>query len=121
MEKIFISPKTNIAFLISVSGDFEKISVSVEGCNVGSISLYRLEDDYSGRFCYFICGLDLEKCRRQGVGEAALLFHRHINGGVPIGAANSWELFREDGAHLTGDGLPFIARMREKGIVSPES
>ncbi|WP_460164288.1 hypothetical protein [Pseudomonas sp. S2_F03] len=103
---------------IEIDEDTHRIYVGKAGKRVGTIDIDEREDGFSGEVYFYICHLALDACKGQGIGQACLEYHNEIYGG-PLTAAmpNSGELL--DGSHLTGDGVPFIARMRAKGIVAP--
>lgn len=119
--KIFTSSKTGRTFEISIDDDGQEIEVTEGGRGVGTISLQKVGGpmDWSADH-YFITYLGLEQCRAQGVGTQCLLFHREQFQAPLIAARDDFvEAPDRDGWHLTGDGVPFIARMRELGIVCP--
>jgi len=103
---------------IEIDEDTHRIHVGKAGKRVGTIDLDEREDDFSGEVYFHICHLALDACKGRGIGQACLEFHKEIYD-APLTASrpNSGEL--PDGSHLTGDGVPFIARMRTKGIVAP--
>ncbi len=106
-------------YQIELSYDGETITVFFENEKFGSISLMQCEgvgyDD-----CYFyIINLDLQNCKRLGIGTASLQYHIEIFE-RPIVAASINGPRMEDGSHLIDDGIPFITKMRSLGIVAPE-
>ncbi|CAK1212579.1 TPA: hypothetical protein J4Q69_001336 [Escherichia coli] len=100
--------------------DDEYIEVRLSGEKVGSISLNLIQnDDYSPDY-YYITDLSLEKCKRLGIGRECLRLHqKEIKS--PICAAEENSVKMSDGSHLIGDGVPFIAKMRDEGIVVPST
>lgn len=88
---------------------------------VGSISLRYIDDDEdaSNQGCFHITNLSLDACKKQGVGRACLEYHRELfSSTITAGTADGNS--SEDGSHLTGDGVAFIAKMRKEGIVQKE-
>ena len=68
---------------------------------------------------FHITHLELEKCKREGIGRRCLQYHKEIFDS-PITAGPKCGSKQEDGSHLVGDGVPFIAKMRMEGIVCPD-
>ena len=56
----------------------------------------------------------------QGIGRAALEFHRKVFN-MPILAAENDGHAKQDGSHLTQDAPAFVGRMRELGIIVPSA
>ncbi|MEB0898604.1 hypothetical protein [Citrobacter portucalensis] len=100
--------------------DDECIEVRLDGERMGSISLTLVEMDRYSRDYYYITNLDLAKCKGLGIGRACLQFHREEIGEA-IYAADEYGQKMDDGSHLIDDGIPFIAKMREEGIVVKRS
>ena len=101
--------------------DGENIFVyDADGGRVGSITMLHVNaDDYKLPGYYHIQNLDLQRCKRLGIGTEIL--RRHIECfGEPITAANQFGPSMDDGSHLIDDGIPFIEKMREMGLVCPE-
>ncbi|EPG8943774.1 hypothetical protein L4Z64_001178 [Pseudomonas aeruginosa] len=107
-------------YVIEVDEDGSEITVSRGVKRLGEIRLDRREDDFGrGEVEYFhITHLALERCKGLGIGRACLKHHIEMFG-LPITAGSAHLGHAQDGSHLTGDGVPFIARMREEGIVEP--
>lgn len=106
-------------YRISVDEEGEEIEVFLKGDRRGSITLeYKcdppIEPDH-----FYIHDLSLNNCKRIGLGEAALRYHKDLFD-LPIVAAKEHGPSLADGSHLIDDGINFIRRMREKGIVCPE-
>ncbi|SFR38013.1 hypothetical protein SAMN04488073_0113 [Marinobacter gudaonensis] len=119
MAEMEFRAKDGNSYTIKIDDKGERIEVFLQGVNLGHILLERRCDPPIEPEHFYINDLALNKYRGKGLGEAALLFH--INQfGVPILAAREHGPKREDGSHLIDDGVPFIRRMREKGIVCPE-
>jgi hypothetical protein len=94
----------------------EYIEVSLKGQVMGSISLDLTQNDDPVPDYYYITDLSLEKCKRLGIGRECLRLHQeHI--GSPICAAEENSGKMDNGSHLIDDGVYFIAKMREEGIV----
>jgi len=96
--------------------DHEKILVLLDGSFKGSISLSLIEQGGRSRDYYYITDLDLESCKRLGIGRACLKAHIEIYD-MPICAASNLGPKMDDGSHLVNDGGPFIEKMRQEGLV----
>jgi hypothetical protein len=110
-------------YRIKIDDDGELISVFLDGQSMGTISLEHREDDADPRTYYdwfHITNLSLDACKRKGIGRECLKFHIDTFG-LRLTAGESDGNRMEDGSHLTGDGAPFIRKMREEGIVQRSS
>jgi len=96
--------------------DQEKILVLLGGYLKGSISLSLIDQGEKSRDYYYITDLDLENCKRLGIGRACLKAHIEIYD-MPICAASVFGPKMDDGSHLVNDGGPFIEKMRQEGLV----
>jgi len=104
------------------SGEEAEIEISEEG----DLITIRLSNQEKGNVCltsnedldgFYITHLDLEQCKGQGIGRECLKFHKRVFS-MPLAAASPYRCEQnDDGSHLTGDGLPFIAKMRDEGVV----
>lgn len=112
--------KDGRSYTLVIPDEGDRISAEYCDNEVGHISLDYISDEYGcpGGY-YYITDLAMDSCKGNGIGEAALRFHKEIFDG-PIVAAPEHGTKMHDGSHLIDDGLPFIRRMREKGIVCPE-
>ena len=117
-QKEFIA-KDNQSYLIRLNDTGEEISVLQGSEPAGVIDLKRVRMP-SGTEYYLITVLDLEKCKRKGIGEAALRFHKEIfkrpltaNGDVREGR-------RSSESQVTREGIMFIQKMRRKEGIAPE-
>lgn len=102
--------------------DGAEISVfDANECKVGSVSLMHVNADDPELSSYFyLQHLDLGACKRLGIGtEIFRLHNEHI--GEPITAANLIGPSMDDGSHLIDDGVPFVQKMREKGLICREA
>lgn len=102
--------------------DGENITVfdSNQG-RVGSITLMHVnEDDWKLPSYFYLQNLDLKGCTRLGIGTEVFRLHNEIFG-EPITAANEFSPRMDDGSHLIDDGIPFVAKMREKGLICAEA
>jgi hypothetical protein len=102
--------------------DGENITVfdSNQG-QVGSITLmYVNGDDWKSPSYFYLQKLDLKGCTRLGIGTEVFRLHNKIFG-EPITAAKESGSKMYDGSHLIDDGIPFVAKMREKGLICAES
>jgi hypothetical protein len=111
--------KDGNSYTIKIDDIGERIEVSLQDVSLGQILLEYRYDPPIELEHFYINDLALNKCRGKGLGEAALSFHIE-QFGLPIVAAREHGSKREDGSHLIEDGVHFIRRMREKGIVCPE-
>lgn len=104
---------------IQIDDNGEKISVLDDrGQEIGSFDLSLIEDEYSEH--YKITWMYLDKqgrgYLRQGIGRAALQFHKEIFN-THIVSSNNDGIVKGDGSHLTGDAPGFISKMRQEGLV----
>jgi len=105
-------PSGDVA-LIEVDEMGDSIAVSISGQEKGTISLSPNED-LTG---FYITHLDLDKCKGQGIGRECLKSHIKVFS-AQLAASSPYSCEKlDDGSHLTGDGLPFISKMRDEGIV----
>ena len=121
MKKKQFTTNDGVAVEISIDDEGEIIIVSLNGDELGTISLIAKEEEigYEIQEHYYISDLSLEKCKGQGIGRACLKFHIE-SFGEPLTADSSSPFNthkNEDGSHLIGDGPGFIQKMREEGIV----
>lgn len=93
-----------------------EISVYLNQIKMGEISFREIEVEPPEYTVYKIIGLNLEKCKGQGIGRACLQYHTEIYG-CSIVAGDDTGTTSDDGSHLTGDGPGFIEKMRDEGIV----
>ena len=106
MSETEFRAKDGKLYTINVDDEGERLEVSLQGVSLGHILLeYRYDPPIEPEH-FYIHDLALDKCKE------------HF--GLPIVAAREHGPKREDGSHLIDDGVPFIRRMREKGIVCPE-
>ncbi|HHK0379435.1 TPA: hypothetical protein ACQQJB_003609 [Pseudomonas aeruginosa] len=112
--------KDGFFYSIIIDDDGQEITIELDGKKVGSISL----DFHGGGVWdnspdrYHITDLSLEQCKGKGIGQRCLELHIEEFGmKLTAGVAGRGEA--PDGSHLIGDGIGFIKRMREKGIVCP--
>ncbi len=88
--------------------------------NMGGICLLYIDNGcYKMNSCYYVTGLDLKNCKRIGIGTEIFRLHKEVFR-EPITAASVHGPKMDDGSHLIDDGVPFIQKMRELGLVSPE-
>lgn len=117
-HKEFVA-KDGLSYTISLDATGEEISVSQGPERLGIIDLKRVHTP-GGADYYLITVLDLEKCKRRGLGEASLRYHHDVfhlpltaNGDVREGR-------RSNESQLTREGIIFIQKMRAKEVVEPE-
>jgi len=122
-QKDFIA-KDGKTYQIKIEDDGVQISVHLESEQLGSIDLSikeEGEEEKGGCYEYYhITNLSLDKCKFKGIGRECLIFHKE-SFDAPITAGKSDGSKSEDGSYLTGDGVGFINKMREEGIVEPSN
>jgi hypothetical protein len=93
-----------------------------DGQEIGRIELLYIEDDIGGYYYIKWMYFDLldASYTRQGIGRAALFFHKETFD-LPLVVADDDGHQRDDGSHLTGDAPAFVARMLKEGLVHPAS
>lgn len=96
----------------------EDIEVYLNEVKLGRISMRYIEIPNDPYYYFYITDLSLESCKGQGIGRACLNFHKEIHD-AHIVAADPNCSEQDDGSHLIDDGIPFIDKMREEGIVCP--
>lgn len=114
--------KNGRAFAITLDYLGESINVFCKGQKIGFLSFTFETDSDLGRNNnhYHITHLALnEGFTKLGIGEACLQFHIE-KFSLPLTAASQFDTQRDDGSHLTNDGVPFIMKMRQRGIVCPD-
>jgi len=118
-RKIF-KAKDGRSYEILISDEGDRISAEYSGNEVGYISLDYVQGEYKNSMeYYYITELAMGGCKGKGIGEAALSFHKEVFN-APLVAAPEHGPKMPDGSHLIDDGVPFIRKMRTKGIVCPE-
>lgn len=97
--------------------------ITVFDCNknrVGSITFMHVnEDDWGVASYFYLQNLDLNGCKRLGIGTEVFRLHKKTFQ-EPILAASEFDPKMDDGSHLIDDGIPFVAKMREKGLICAE-
>lgn len=92
-----------------------RITDNRDNREIGSFIFKTVEDDNHSYL--LITNMDIESdYRRQGIGTAVILRVKEESGLV-ICASRDTGMQREDGSHLTGDGLPFAYSLVEKGLI----
>jgi hypothetical protein len=117
-QKEFVA-RDGLTYTICLDVTGEEISVSQGAEKLGIIDLKRVRTPRGDNY-YLITVLDLERCKRKGLGEASLRYHQEIfhlpltaNGDVREGR-------RSNESQLTREGIIFIQKMRAKEVVAPE-
>lgn len=117
-EKEFVA-KDGLTYTITINATGEEITVAQSGVTLGVIDLKRVSNP-RGPDYYLITVLDLEKCKRIGLGEASLRHHQQVfrlpltaNGDVREGR-------RSNESQLTREGILFIQKMRAREVVAAE-
>ncbi|HSH87627.1 MAG TPA: hypothetical protein VK958_10320 [Methylophilus sp.] len=119
MHKNEFVAKDGLTYTITLDATGEEISVLQGTERLGVIDLKRVINPRGSNY-YLITVLDLEKCKRKGLGEASLRYHQEVfrmpltaNGDVREGR-------RSNESQLTREGIIFIQIMRAKGVVAAE-
>lgn len=121
MHHRFITGLDGREYWIDIDEEGETITIGKDHEELGCIHLtYDPEHLHRHEFdsvnAYYITSLELDRCKRRGLGEAALRFHK-LRFETPLLAAYPGGPKMSDGSHLIDDGPGFIQRMRQKGIV----
>ncbi|NIF32583.1 hypothetical protein F3J29_10565 [Enterobacter sp. Cy-643] len=95
----------------------ECIEVFQDGKKLGSISLMLVQNEEPLPDYYYITDLSLENCKGLGIGRECLRLHKQEIGDTICAAEENSERMSDE-SHLIDDGVPFIAKMREEGIVA---
>jgi hypothetical protein len=117
-QKEFVA-KDGLTYIITINVSGEEITVSQGTEPLGVIDLKRVINPRGSNY-YLITVLDLEKCKRIGLGEASLRYHQEVfrlpltaNGDVREGR-------RSNESQRTRDGIIFIQKMRAREVVEAE-
>ncbi|MGP1717363.1 MAG: hypothetical protein ACTS9Y_09300 [Methylophilus sp.] len=117
-QKEFVA-KDGLSYTITINATGEEITLSQGSDRLGVIDLKRVINPRGPNY-YLITVLDLEKCKRIGLGEASLRYHQEVfrlaltaNGDVREGR-------RSNESQLTREGIIFIQKMRAKAVVEAE-
>ena len=115
-----LTAKDGRLYTLVIPDEGDRIGAEYCGKEVGYISFDYIPEEYKclGNY-YYITDLAMDSCKGNGIGEAALRFHKEIFGALIVAAPEQGPKM-QDGSHLIEDGAPFIRKMREKGIVCPE-
>lgn len=116
-DSVFFLAADNKEYELKI--DHEDIQVFYGKTLKGSISFRLIEQWGGSNDHYYITNLDLEKCKRLGIGRACLKAHIDFFG-APICAASLSGPKMDDGSHLVNDGGAFIEKMRQEGLVRAE-
>lgn len=102
-------------------GDGEDITVFDSNMSqVGSVTLMHVnEDDLRQSSYFYLQHLGLDKCKRLGIGSEVFRLHKETFGEA-ITAASEFGPKMDDGSHLIDDGIPFVRKMRENGLICAE-
>lgn len=65
---------------------------------------------------FHLQNLNLEQCKRLGIGTEIMRLHIECFE-RPITAASAFGPRMDDGSHLINDGIPFVQKMRELGLI----
>jgi hypothetical protein len=115
-EVEYSSPNGQIYKIVLMDSGNE-LHVTEQNVKIGSISLRFIEGDYPYiRGSYHITHLELDSCKRQGLGRRCLQLHKETFN-APITAGNAYDGEMEDGSHLIDDGPGFVEKMRAEGLI----
>lgn len=107
-------------YYIDLDDGEDIIVFNSDKCKVGSVTFMHVNVDAWPLTSYFyLQHLELESCKRLGIGTEIFRLHNE-QFGEPITAANEIGPNMEDGSHLIDDGVPFVHKMREKGLICAE-
>lgn len=104
---------------IVVDESLQEIYIEIpERKKIGEIILHRIDTGQNEEFKITHMFMDMldASYKRKGIGHEALKFFKEITGGT-ITAEENDGIRKEDGSHLTGDAVEFVAKMREEGII----
>ncbi|WP_024930758.1 hypothetical protein [Methylophilus sp. OH31] len=114
-QKTFLA-KDGQTYTLNLNETGEEIVVLLDREQVGVID-FQFSKGIQGAESYLITVLDLEKCKRKGIGEASLRFHQAVfrrplraNGDIREGR-------QSQESQLTKEGSGFIGHMRAKGVI----
>jgi hypothetical protein len=114
-QKEFIA-KDGQAYIIQLDETGQEVLIFKDSQQVGVIDLI-LRKEAKGAESFLVTVLDLEQCKRKGIGEASLRYHKEIfhrplraNGNIREGRQSKENL-------LTREGIGFIGNMRKKGVI----
>jgi hypothetical protein len=118
-QKEFVA-KDGLSYFIQLNDTGEEISVLLGNERLGLIDLKRVKNPRIPSY-FLLTVLDLEKCKRKGIGEASLRYHKEVfklpltaNGDVREGR-------RSNESQVTREGILFIQKMRAKEVISEEA
>jgi hypothetical protein len=118
-QKEFVA-KDGLSYVIQLNDTGEEISVLFGNERLGLIDLKRVKNPRIPSY-FLLTVLDLEKCKRKGIGEASLRYHKEVfklpltaNGDVREGR-------RSNESQVTREGILFIQKMRAKEVISEEA
>lgn len=114
-QQAFVA-KDGLSYLISINDTGEEILIFLGAEQVGVIDLKRSKG-LRGSENFLIRILDLEKCKRKGLGEASLRMHKEIFHRPLTADGDIREGRHSQESQLTRDGIGFIGSMRKKGVI----
>lgn len=107
---------------IAIDEDAERVIVfNQNGDEIGSIDYKTItcEGKYEYDEYIYLTHMCLDKMGkkyvRQGIGRECLKLLNKYR--LPVTAAYAGEIKKDDGSYLVNDGLPFIQKMRDEGLV----
>ncbi len=117
-QKEFVA-KDGQTYTLKLDATGEEILISKGAEQLGIIDLKRVVNPRGSNY-YLITVLDLEKCKRIGLGEASLRYQQEVfrlpltsNGDIGEGR-------RSGKGQMTREGIVFIQKMRARGVIEAE-
>ncbi|HSI45803.1 MAG TPA: hypothetical protein VK950_06470, partial [Methylophilus sp.] len=108
-----------LTYTIKVDATGEEISILKGTELLGMLDLKRVVNPRGSNY-YLITVLDLEKCKRVGLGEASLRYQQEVFR-LPLTAnGDIGEGRRSSKGQMTREGIVFIQKMRAKGVIEAE-
>ena len=105
---------------VEEGNDYTAIALTPDGQEIGRLEFREIDDgrETSLKLCWaYLDRLD-PSYRFQGIGRECLKQVRELSG-LPIFAEDNHGHRQDDGSHLTGDAVTFVARMRDEGLIAP--
>lgn len=119
MQKKEFVAKDGLTYTITLDQTGEEISILLGTERLGVIDMKRVVNPRGSNY-FLLTVLDLEKCKRKGLGEASLKYHQEVFR-LPLTAnGDIGEGRRSSKGQMTREGIVFIQKMRAKGIVEAE-
>lgn len=111
-----------VTIRIEEDNGYTAIVLTPDGDEIGSLKFREITDgtDSVLKLCWaYLDRLDASY-RCQGIGRECLKRVSELSG-LPIVTEDDHGHRQDDGSHLTGDALCFVAKMRAEGFIAPNS